>query len=62
MKSDAKQLTEQFKTILEKLQAGYKDIERQINTGFDVRDTWLREQEMRIKVLEERVKTLEGKL
>jgi polyhydroxyalkanoate synthesis regulator phasin len=62
MKSDAKQLTEQFKTILEKLQAGYKDIERQINTGFDVRDTWLREQEMRIKALEERVKTLEGKL
>lgn len=51
---DAKQLTEQFKAILEKFQAAYADLERQINEEFAARDARLADLEERITALEAR--------
>jgi polyhydroxyalkanoate synthesis regulator phasin len=53
MEKDAKELTEQFKAILEKFGTVYKDIEQQINTEFAARDE-------RIQTLEERIAALEA--
>ncbi len=49
---NGKQVSEKLTALLEKLQAGYKDIEQQINTEFAARDA-------RIAALEERIKALE---
>lgn len=54
MKKDAKELSEQFKAILEKFGTAYKDIEQQINTEFAARDE-------RIQALEDRIAALEGR-
>jgi hypothetical protein len=34
MKADKKQISGKLAALLEKLQTGYEDVERQINTGF----------------------------
>jgi uridine kinase len=52
MKKDAKELSEQFKAVLEKLQTVYADLEQQINTELAARDARLQELEARITALE----------
>ena len=49
------EITQKLGTLLEKLQAGYKDIEEQINASFE-------EDRTRIRILEERVTVLEGQV
>ncbi len=55
MKKDAKELTKQFKAILEKFGTAYADIEQQINTALAARDERIQTLEDRIAALEERV-------
>ncbi len=50
-----KEISQKLSTLLEKLQAGYKDIEQQINASFE-------EDRTRIRILEERVTVLEGQV
>lgn len=50
-----KEISQKLSTLLEKLQAGYKDIEQQINDSFE-------EDRTRIRILEERVTVLEGQV
>jgi len=50
-----KEITQKLSALLEKLQAGYKDIEEQMNTELAARDARLQELEARITALEERV-------
>lgn len=54
MKKDAKELTEQFKAILEKFGTAYADIEQQINIALAARDARLAELEERITAMETR--------
>lgn len=49
------EITQKLGTLLEKLQAGYKNIEQQINDNFE-------EDRTRIRVLEEQVTALEGQV
>lgn len=55
MKKDAKELTEQFKAILDKFGTAYADIEQQVNTALAAQDARIAELEERITALEERV-------
>ena len=50
-----KEISQKLSTLLEKLQAGYKNIEQQINASFE-------EDRTRIRILEERVTVLEGQV
>jgi hypothetical protein len=50
-----KEISHKLSTLLEKLQAGYKNIEQQINASFE-------EDRTRIRILEERVTVLEGQV
>lgn len=50
-----KEISQKLSTLLEKLQAGYNDIEEQINASFE-------EDRTRIRILEERVTVLEGQV
>lgn len=50
-----KEISQKLSTLLEKLQAGYKDIEEQINASFE-------EDRTRIRILEEQVTVLEGQV
>jgi hypothetical protein len=49
------EITQKLGTLLEKLQAGYKDIEEQINASFE-------EDRTRIGILEEQVTVLESQV
>lgn len=50
-----KEISQKLSTLLEKLQAGYKNIEEQMNTELAARDARLQELAARITALEERV-------
>lgn len=50
-----KEISQKLSTLLEKLQAGYKNIEQQINDSIE-------EDRTRIRILEERVTVLEGQV
>ena len=50
-----KEISQKLSTLLEKLQAVYKDIEEQMNTELAARDARLQELAARITALEERV-------
>lgn len=52
MKPDAKQISEKLTALLKKLQAGYQDLETQLNTALAARDARIAELEERIKALE----------
>lgn len=49
-----KEITQKLSALLEKLQAGYRDIEQQMNTEFTARDARIAELEERITALETR--------
>jgi polyhydroxyalkanoate synthesis regulator phasin len=47
-----KEITQKLSALLEKLQAGYRNIEQQMNTEFTARDARIAELEERITALE----------